>query len=456
MRKGLRISLVVIGAMASAACPADRQPQWAADLDAPSRNALMEWLMCEDCPPDARNRAAAVGSLALAPLDEILVNVPDSWRTGMMARYGRLARRIGEDSARVTDHYLSRFDASVQRRSVLLLGTIGGTQASAILRRARDSAAARRYSSEVIRTIESTLVGLELTPFTGQLSDSSADFLDTVIVRRGTGPAWNGNESVRLIGAPFPDDVVVWQRGDSLGFVAAGEPGWYVLNLAGVGAGERAERDSIHIRSFPASPQVGPSDVPLDSLPRTVLLALARTPALRDTARFYRFRSTSDRAVNASVEWAGPSVVNLVWQECAEGSFPGPARRVSGTVVDEQGNPIAGAQVSLEGTLLGATAGSLGRFVISTVPIGWTGTMRARHLSYQTTLRPASEGRSEYWVVLKAPGSSQTPVPPVIRTNPSPNAAMFNLPARRCRLLGVVKTDSIAPAVVARIRVAQP
>lgn len=446
--------------MASVACPppaADRQREWAADLSPAARDTLVRWLMCEDCPTvEARDAAALIGNRALGPLDQILVSTPDEWLVSMSARYGRLARRIGEDSARIVDHYLARFDAAVQRRSVLLLGAIGGTQAVAILHRARDSAETRGYSSDVIRTIHATLANLELPSFGGQLSDSTADFLDTVIARRGAGPAWNGNESVTLAGAPFPDDVMLWRRGDSLAFVTAGETGWYVLTLAGVGAAERTERDSIHIRSFPAAPQVAPTDVLLDSLPRTILLSLARTTALRDTARFYRFRSQTDRPIRASIDWPGSATIDLVWEDCAVRSFPGPAGRVGGTVVDHQGNALGGAQVAVPGTLLGTMTNTLGQFTINVGSPGWTGSIRAARLGYQTTDRPAAAGRSGYWMVLRPPGSPPSPFTPQTITNPSPNAATLNVPAGACRLLGLVKTDSTVAAVIARLRVTQP
>ena len=152
---------------------------------------------------------------------EILVRMPEEWRTSAMARYGGLARRIGEDSARLVAHFLPRFDAAIQRRSVLLVGRIGGARSIEILRDARDEAEERGYSADVVRTIHATLAGLELPPSSGWYRIQPVDFLDTYDVQRSTGPAWSGAASTSLLGCTVPDDTSRFGDEPSLAFVAA-------------------------------------------------------------------------------------------------------------------------------------------------------------------------------------------------------------------------------------------
>ena len=455
MRLTRRLAALSLIALGIAACPPPDQ-QWDAGLDPDDRDALTRWLMCEDCPTlEARDAAAQLGDRAFRPIAAILSGPPEEWRTAMTARYGRLARRVGADSAQVVDHYLARFDATIQRRSVMLLGAIGGQGARDILRAALEDSAARAYSDDVIRTIQVTLTNLELTPFSGQLSDSVAGFLDTVVVRRGTGPVWDGDESVSLTGSPFPDDVTAWRAGDSLGFVAAGETGWYAVTLRGVGPANAAQRDSLYIQSFPGPPGTGATDILVDPLPRTILLALARSASFRDTARYYRFRSPVERTVRATVHWPGPSTIDMTWDDCTSRSFPGLAGRITGTVVNHQGNPIDVATVNLQGTGRSAATNDSGRFSMAGVTPGLTGTLRATYIGYAPTTIPAAEGR-DHWIVMHPPASSP-PIPPSQRfSGVSGHSATLVIPAGGCRLLGLIKTDSAAATVIGRVRVTQP
>ena len=48
----------------------------------------------------------------------------------------------------------------------------------------------------------------------------------------------------------------------------------------------------------------------------------------------------------------------------------GPTGTVSGTVTNEQGAPLAGVQVTVEGTGLGAVSQDNGQYVITHVPVG--------------------------------------------------------------------------------------
>ena len=59
----------------------------------------------------------------------------------------------------------------------------------------------------------------------------------------------------------------------------------------------------------------------------------------------------------------------------------GAGERVAGTVTAENGQPIADARVSVVGTVLGATTGPDGAYVIAGVPVG-THTLRAQRIGY--------------------------------------------------------------------------
>src|SRR3989442_15471868 len=55
--------------------------------------------------------------------------------------------------------------------------------------------------------------------------------------------------------------------------------------------------------------------------------------------------------------------------------------KIEGTVTDQQGGPIANAQVSIVGTAFGALTNDKGYYFINNVPIG-TYTLRARFIGY--------------------------------------------------------------------------
>ena len=59
--------------------------------------------------------------------------------------------------------------------------------------------------------------------------------------------------------------------------------------------------------------------------------------------------------------------------------------KVAGTVTDNDGNPLVGANVLLEGSGLGAATDGLGRYFILDVPVG-TYTVRAEYIGYKTYL----------------------------------------------------------------------
>ena len=67
----------------------------------------------------------------------------------------------------------------------------------------------------------------------------------------------------------------------------------------------------------------------------------------------------------------------------------GPTGTVSGTVTNDQGAPLAGVQVTVEGTGLGAVSRDNGEYVIAHVPVG-TRTIRVRFVGYRPQSIPVT------------------------------------------------------------------
>jgi outer membrane receptor for ferrienterochelin and colicins len=65
------------------------------------------------------------------------------------------------------------------------------------------------------------------------------------------------------------------------------------------------------------------------------------------------------------------------------------AGRITGTVVDTQGAPVSGAQVSISGTRLGTLTNASGQFVITGVPAG-AHQLRVQFTGYGTALQPVT------------------------------------------------------------------
>ena len=438
------------------------QAQWASNLSGPARDTLSRWLFCIDCAPDSdlRLAARALGDRAVPGLGELLAATPAEWRANMAVRYGRMANRIGRsgaDSARIVADYLDNLDAATQRRSALLLGDIGTPSADSVLRVAIDSAVARRYRREVVRALHEALLSSTSGPFNGTFSNATPAFLDTVRVRRGTS-AWDGDESVIMHGAPFPDDLLTRRWGvDSLAFVAVGHAGRYALAVTNIGSANVTQWDTLHVRRFPAPPWTSPRDVggPV-GLPMTVHQSLSRITNPKDTIHAFRFRPAVDLPVTAVVEWTDSGSVAVTWEDCSDRSFPGTPLRVAGTVVDETGDPLGNSPVTLVGTTSSSLTGSLGQFSLNAPP-GWQGTLRVSRIGYTVTDRPAAEGRAGHWVVLRPTGSPPlSPFAPQTSTSASPNSASLVIPGGSCRLLSLTKTDAATPTTIARLRLTSP
>ena len=73
----------------------------------------------------------------------------------------------------------------------------------------------------------------------------------------------------------------------------------------------------------------------------------------------------------------------------------GPTGTVSGTVTNEQGAPLAGVQVTVEGTGLGAVSQDNGQYVITHVPVG-PRTIRVRSVGYRPQALPVTVAADQH------------------------------------------------------------
>lgn len=93
-------------------------------------------------------------------------------------------------------------------------------------------------------------------------------------------------------------------------------------------------------------------------------------------------------------------VLVLSWSALARANPQEPAQGLGGQVVSAaDGRPIAGAQVAVEGTQLGAITDNRGRFLILNVP-GTEATVRAIMIGYRDAVQTVAVGRMDLVVQL--------------------------------------------------------
>ncbi len=441
-------------------CNGDRNGEWASSLSETQQETIKRWLFCDDCTDAMRADVQALGDPAVEPLADALKGPPAEWRSNMRTQFGEAANDLGlspTDSAAYVARYLANFDASAQSRSAWSLGDIDTPASVQALRDALGASRSPPYRSDVLRAIHEALVTAELAEFDGQLSpDSTPAFLDTVVVRQGT-LAWDGDESVSLNGAPFPDDLVVrrWTT-DSLGFLAVGETGRYALSVTNIGPGQAVRRVPLTITSFPGPAELAPRSIlPGLTLPQTIFLSLSQSTNPADTLRYYRFQPAANTTVTATVEWRNDARIDLIWNACENVSVPGlNPGFVSGTVVDETGAPLSGVTMTLLGTSVGTFTDGLGRFDLPAL-VNFQGDVRAQRAGLQTVTLPTREGTGAIWIVMRV-APAPAAFTPIVEQSPSPNSATLTIPGGSCRILGLQKSDNQVSSVIARLRLTSP
>ena len=450
------LALLALVSCATSSCR--RETGWTRGLDPTEVSVLERWLFCDECADGERSAAAALGDPAVAPLGRVLERLPDDWTQNLSARYGVSATRsglTGADSTAYVQRYLANFTATAQSRSAFSLSDIRTPEAIQLLRAAVADSSGRGYRSDVIRDIRRAEAAASSPPLAGDYNPKVARFLDTIWVTRGAEVPWDGDETVRLMGAPFADDVGVGFRAANLelGFVAAALPGEYAFSVANIGPGADAQHGVLRIGSFPAAPSLAPTTVDVGALPRTFLRSLTRRTTPADPAHFFRFvTGPDDQSLTARADWSGSSVVlDLVRDDClSPGTTATTPRRISGRVLTATGNAVADASVTLVGTALAAGTSGTGAFEITNVPPGWIGTARASAIGQPAQNLTAWEGAQDLTFRLSAVATS------FLSESPSPHSVSWTIPAAACGQLSLVRRDTTTAPAIVRLRVTSP
>jgi hypothetical protein len=94
---------------------------------------------------------------------------------------------------------------------------------------------------------------------------------------------------------------------------------------------------------------------------------------------------------------------------------------------------------------MGTISDAVGNFAITSVPHGWSGTLRAVRPGFAPATLEAWEGAGDVVVMVPPPATAFS----AITRHASPNISTHQIPAGTCRLLGVLRSDtSTAPAIV--------
>lgn len=448
----LRLAFALAGTLAVGACKLT--PEEYAKID--------RWLLCDDCRNGERDSVKAIGGKAVHTLDQALIR-PSPGRirnieTQARQTYRALSAPSVSEAAYVAaqrDNYLALY----QRRAAVSLGDIGGSRALNALRRAQRDAQSRGYRADVIRVINTVLGSASWGRFAGQVRPNPAAWGQSVhVVRDSNTPAWDGNELVALYQA-LPSDSIALSRWpqvtDSFSFVALAESGPYALLVTGLGAPSDTQVATFTISAAP-HPTHKPADAPTVTaalFPQTVQIAMGFRPG--DTTDYYRFQPGADFAITALASSA-PDVPTLRWFGCppvdplsvdslAAGGTPG---SLIGRVVDENSDPIAGAQVRIVGSALAVITNASGRFAFTPFPLAFvTPTelirLRATRIGYGAFDELVHSGDS---VVISLGGPSQ------LRYSGS---SVF-IPGGACRFLQVAIPSTDPHGRLVRLRLTSP
>jgi len=439
-----RAQAVAVG-LATLGCPngPDREPE-----------AIERWLLCDECRGGERDSLVALG-------EEAVSSLADHLRGPSAAARENMRRRIVESyvpgGALSQNDYISRmlenYEALTQKRAALGLGAIGTASARRELEHALDSADIRRYRSDVLRAVQRGLVQASFDAFTGSLSDTSVGFGDTVKTRRGT-LAWDGDESVVLNGAPFPDDIVTTRWADSLAFVAVGDWGNYDVSVTRLGPQQVTQRAPLRIIAVDYEAHAPASALLVTAAPFPQTHYLALRTRLGDTTDHYRFVVPAALPVTARVESPGSRLPFVRWYECPPTAFAtlGPASTLSGTVVNDQGAGVGGAMIRIIGTGTSAMTAPTGRFAISGISPSVTATgfvdLQVSRIGFQSRIVRVQVGADSVLIGLVAEIATE-------RSARSRQASSVVLPAGSCRVLQV-GVGSHGGVQIIRLRLTSP
>lgn len=412
---------------------------------------LDAWLLCDDCEDGEREAVREIGDKLVHTLDQALQSPTPQRIANKEAQFRQVYRTLSppplglSESAYVAE-LRSNYIARYQQRAALSLGDIGGSRAITALRKARDSAVVRAYRPDVVAVIESVLALKESDTFAGTVNPRTPRFADTVQVGQGTGLAWNGDESVRLLGSPFADSVVIARSPNSLTFVAAALPGYTAVVIRGLGPNSSVSQVAplqIVPPPYRANPPGSAPELTGYPFPQIRYLALPSAP--KDSGDHFRFEPAVSRPITASVTGADVRGGTVSWLVCSTlGGLPvvAPAK-LAGRVVDENGGPVVGADVRIVGLATNTTTGVGGRFVLSNLAASSPILVRVQMLGYQSSDNLVQLGVDSVTLLIRSPGSNAL----------GTFASSVTVPAGGCRYLRIT---SAPPTRIIRLRLISP
>lgn len=418
------------------------------------------WLLCDECNNGERDTVRAIGGKAVHTLDQALIG-PSPGRVKNIEAQARQTHGALPDTAAYVADLRANYVALYQRRAAISLGDIGGSRATNALRRAQRDAVARGYRADVVQVVNSVLGSAAWGRFTGQIRPSVAAWGRSVhVVRDPNASLWDGNEAVALYQAAPSDSIAIsrWPLvTDSFAFIALAEPGRYALLVTGLGPPADTQVASFTISAAPHqthTPTTAPT-VTAAVFPQTLQIAMGFRP--NDTTDYFRFQTGPPRAVTALAS-AAPDSPALRWYMCPPDSLlnvdslaaAGHPDTLIGHVIDENGNPIAGAQVSIPSSAIAAITNVAGRFGLSPFPtapfVTDAGLVRVRavRIGYVTFDQIIQSGGDS--VVISLGGASRL----------RHSGSSVRIPAGACRFLQVAIPSTDPHGRVVQLRLTSP
>jgi hypothetical protein len=444
--RSLGLALVVV----ATACP----------LPDDDRAAVHAWLQCDECVDGELARVTPLGNGAVPLLDTALLRAfpqeREQARRSARETYQAIGPLTVSESAYVANE-VRNFDALFQTRAAIALREINTSRARDALQRAVDSAQARDYRPDVLAVIEEALATVRHRVFTGSFAPETVRFLDTIRASEGTGLNWDGDEQVTLSGSPFPDDLEFARTPDSLKFLAVAPPGTHSATITNLGTGADTQVAKLvvtHMAYAPHAPGapvvvLAPPAIAAPPFPPAQPLYLALGSAVVDTTDHFRFEPVAVTPVTARLEWDGLSPLSLTWHLCPSpyGLATLGGNLVEGLVINEQGLPVAGAQVTVIATAIAASTNGSGEFSFGPF-FTPTVSLMVRQIGYQPTRYSVQPGGGRHIVTLLHAKSTAA-------TAANVRVTRATIPGGACWLLRVTGR-STAGIQIARILVTSP
>lgn len=409
------------------------------------------WLFCEEECDEGRDPIEQLEDRAVPALARALRGLTAEQEANLRAQFAEAYRRSGLTTAQITedeyiDFFMANVEARVQTQAAISLGDIDTNESREELRAALDDQANRGYREDVVRAIGRSFAftSSEYPGFIGGIT-VEASFLDTVVVPEG-GEDMSGDETITLVGGPFPDDVLVAPGPDAISFLAVGKSGGYGVVIGRLGPGDNLDRSiELVVESFDYTPHTPSNALNLSQGRESQRHFLALGDGV--PRERYRIEPDSPQDVTATLDWRGDGQLVALARDCGFYTLP-TANVVWGSVVDHLGDPLAGAQVTVDGTVLGAVTGPLGHFRITGVA-GPSVSVTASAAGHRASTRPVQVGASEaVFALLPAGEPSFAPL--------NPKARNISVGPGACRFLEIVKVDRGTEPVIARLRLNVP